>query len=223
MPVALLAPRLRLARVKLADAISREFAGDRVAIALPYPPELERQLNLYSRGLLDWTRLKLSLRDLYGDFYRSWLWTEEPLLRALPVVGASVKCYGSRAAEYTKRGGDLAVLAFKARVRGEIDLEEWRRVVGGKPALEPGPYDVVVSSAPVEGFESRDVWGLPYPPSETLSSSTLTREAVLEYVDYVFNYIVKSRNLDEAYLRWLEERRGIRAPELWRLLELVSR
>ncbi|QOJ79074.1 hypothetical protein IG193_00990 [Infirmifilum lucidum] len=223
MPIALLAPRLRLARVKLASTISREFASGEVVIALPYPPELEKQLNLYSKGLINWTRLKLSLRNLYGDFYRSWLWVEEPLLRAMPVIGAKVKCYGSRASEYTKRGGDLAVLAFKARARGEINLEEWRKVVEGRPLLEPGPYDVVVSSAPMEGFENRDLWGLPYPPSEALGSSPLTREAVLEYVDYVFNYIVKSRNLDEAYLRWLEERKGVRAPELWRLLELVSR
>ncbi|UNQ73447.1 hypothetical protein [Infirmifilum sp. NZ] len=100
-----------------------------------------------------------------------------------------------------------------------MDLEEWRRLLEGRPSLDPGLYDAVVSSTPIEGFESREVWGLPYPPSETLGSEPLTREAVQEYVDYLFNYVVRSRNLDEAYLRWLEERRGAKARDLWELLE----
>lgn len=222
MPVALLAPRLRLARIKLAGILGGEFAGEEPHVALPYPREIEKHLNLYARGIIDWDRLKTALHDLYGGFCGSWLWTEEPLLRTLPIARARVKCYGASAAEYLRRGGDLAVLALKARVRGEVDLEEWRRAVGGRPAIDPGLYDAVVSSTPMEGFENRDLWNLPYPPSETLGSP-LTREAVLEYVDYIFDYVVKSRNLDEAYLRWLGERRGLRVPELWRLLELVSR
>jgi len=39
----------------------------------------------------------------------------------------------------------------------------------------------------------------------------------------VFTYIVHSKNIDEAYLRWLEERKGLRVPELWKLLEMSYR
>jgi len=219
MPVALLAPRLRLARLKLASVLSGELVGEKPLVALPYPREAEKPLNLYARGLIDWPRLKLALRDIYGDFYRSWLWIEEPLIRALPLAEARVKCYGASHSEQVKRGGDLAVLAFRARVMGEVDLEEWRRLLEGRPSLDPGLYDAVVSSTPIEGFESREVWGLPYPPTETLGSGPLTRQAVQEYVDYIFNYVVRSRNFDEAYLRWLEERKGVKARDLWELLE----
>jgi hypothetical protein len=33
----------------------------------------------------------------------------------------------------------------------------------------------------------------------------------------------KRANLDEAYLRWLEEKKCLRVPELWNLLKLVAR
>ncbi|PLJ77404.1 hypothetical protein [Infirmifilum sp. SLHALR2] len=105
MPVALLAPRLRLARLKLASVLSGELAGEKPLVALPYPREAEKPLNLYAKGLIDWPRLKLALRDIYGDFYRSWLWTEEPLIRALPLAEARVKCYGASHSEQVKRGG----------------------------------------------------------------------------------------------------------------------
>lgn len=219
-----LAPRLRLARLRLAGMLSEKYADAGPRVALPCPPELERPLSLYARGLEGWSGLKLRLREALGGFHGSWLWVEEPLVRALPLLKAEVRCYGPRASEFTKRGGELAVLAFRARARGEVSLEEWRRVLGGgAQAPDLSCCDVAVSSRRVEGQVNIEAWPYPYPPSESLDPSNLTREAVLEYVDYVFNYIVGSGSLDEAYLRWLGERRGLKPRELWNLLSMAGR
>lgn len=219
MPLLLHAPRLRLARVKLAEKLLEMESVERVA--LPYPGDLERVLNLYSQGLVSWRRVVEEARERMPGYFRSWIWSEEPLLRALPLLGARVKCYMPPSEKYFREASELALLAFRARVTGRIDLEEWRRVLKGDRAV-PAEQVAIANSPPVEGV-GLDVWGLPYPPSEVLTAWSLSEEAVREYVDYVFTYIVHSKNLDEAYLKWLEERRGIRVPELWKLLEMSFR
>jgi hypothetical protein len=218
----LLAPKLRLARMKLASTLM-ELAGEVEGIALPYPKELERVLSLYAKGVVGYQRLMEAIRESMQGFSSSWLWVEEPLLLALPRLGVRrVLCYLRSAAEAFSSAAELVSLAFRARVTGRIDLEEWRKALrGGDVEVREG-YVTIASRAP-QGLQARDTWGLPYPPAEALDPANLSEEAVKEYVDYVFNYITRSRNLDEAYLRWLEEKKGLRVPELWDLLKLVAR
>lgn len=213
------APRLRLARMKLAEALLglEEVRG----IALPYPRDMERILNLYAQGYVGWQRVFEEARERMPGYYRSWLWTEEPLIRALPILGARVRCYLPPTDEVFREASELVILAFRVRVTGRVNLDEWRKAIGGERVAPPNEQ-VTVASVPHEG-EGVDVWGLPYPPSELLASGQLTEELVREYVDYVFSYIVHSRTLDEAYLRWLEERKGVRAVNLWQLLALSQR
>jgi len=220
LPLLLHAPRLRLARVRLAEVLLELEGAERVA--LPYPSDLERVLNLYAQGLVGWRRVVEEARERMPGYFRSWLWSEEPLLRALPLLGAKVRCYMPSSKDYFSRASELAVLAFRVRVTGKVDIEEWRKLLGSGAAAPPAEH-VVVASRPPGGGLGVDVWRLPYPPSEVLSSSNLSEEAVREYVNYVFTYIVHSKNIDEAYLRWLEERKGLRVPELWKLLEMSYR
>uniref|UniRef100_A0A7J3X6X6 Uncharacterized protein n=1 Tax=Thermofilum pendens TaxID=2269 RepID=A0A7J3X6X6_THEPE len=200
-----------------------ELAGELEGIVLPYPKELERVLNLYARGVVGYQRLVEAIRESMQGFSSSWLWVEEPLLLALPRLGVRrVLCYLRSAAEVFSSAAELVSLAFRARVTGRIDLEEWRKALGSISVEVKEGYVTVASRAP-RGLHAQDTWGLPYPPAETLDPASLSEEAVREYVEYVFNYITRSRNLDEAYLRWLEEKKGLKVPELWDLLRLIAR
>jgi len=217
-----LAPKLKLARMKLANMLM-ELAGELEGVALPYPKELEKVLNLYARGVVGYQRLVETVRESMQGFSSSWLWVEEPLLLALPRLGVRrVLCYLRSAADIFSSAAELVTLAFRARVTGRVDLEEWKKVLGAGNVEAREGYVTIASSAP-RGLQARDTWGLPYPPPESLDPDNLSEKAVREYVDYVFNYITRSRNLDEAYLRWLEEKKGLRVPELWALLRLITR
>lgn len=216
-----LAPRLRLARLKLAN-ILLEHSGMFEGVALPCPRELERVLNLYVRGTVGFQRVVDSVRGVLQGFSSSWLWVEEPLLLALPRLGVKVvACYLRSASEALASAMDLVSLAFRGRVSGKFNVEEWRKTVSGE-GIEAREGWAAIASRSVKGVEASDVWGLPYPPPEALSPEDVSEEKIKEYIDYIFDYILVSHNLDEAYLRWLEERRGIRKPELWRLLRLAS-
>jgi len=219
MHTVLLSPKLRLARLNLAEKLldlSEEFRG----VHLPYPKELEKSLNAYARGIIDWRSIVEEVKRLMPGFARGWLWVEEPLIRSLRFLGKDVKCYGDSSLELVSRSGKYLSLLFRVHVTKQIDLEEWRQLFGREKVPLDENY-VTVASKSVEGARNIDTWGLPYPPTEDIDP--LTKEKILELTEYVFNYILTSKNLDDAYLKWLEEKKGVRKTDLWRLLELVEK
>ncbi|MCC6003496.1 MAG: hypothetical protein LM590_04070 [Thermofilum sp.] len=219
MPLVLLSPKLRLARLSVAERLAslmEEFRG----IFLPYPRELGKALNAYARGVLDWRGVFEEVKSLMPGFFRGWLWVEEPLIRSLRMLGKEVRCYGDASAQLLARSGKYLSLLLRARVSGRIDLEEWRRVLGEEKVPVAEGY-VTVSSRRVEGAENIDSWGLPFPPTDDVD--VVTREKVSEIVDYVFNFVVVAENLDAAYLKWLEVKKGIKRADLWELLGILGR
>jgi hypothetical protein len=219
MPTVLLSPKLRLARLNLAEKLldlSEEFRG----VYLPYPKELEKSLNAYARGIIDWRSIVEEVKTLMPGFARGWLWVEEPLIRSLRLLGKDVRCYGDSSLDLVSRSGKYLSLLFRARVSKQIDLEEWRQLFRGEKVPLDENY-VTVASRSVEGARNIDTWGLPYPPTEDMDQPTIEKISAL--IEYVFNYILPSKNLDDAYLRWLEEKKGVRKTELRRLLELVEK
>ncbi|MEZ0346304.1 MAG: hypothetical protein ABWK01_07125 [Infirmifilum sp.] len=214
------APRLRMARLKLANRLldrTEAFSG----VALPYPKELESILNLYAKGTVSFQRVVEVVRDVFRGHASGWLWVEKPLLLVLPQLGARVECYLRTAGELLSHYSELLALTLRTRITGKIKLDEWR-MFSTRAEVTPRKGWITIVNGMPRSTHAVDVWKLPYPPPETLDARTITDEAVKEYVDYVFNYIVQSRNLDEAYLKWLEERKNIRVHTLWKLLRLIS-
>ena len=219
--VVLLSPRIRLGRFKLANKLLEEELSPEV-LQLPYPKELERVLNLYVKGVLGVHRVFEYVREVLGEFASSWLWIEEPLILSLPRIGVKrILCYLRDAADAIANASQLVSLAFRVRVGGKINLEEWRKTLTDS-YMETREGWVTVANSFKVAPRAVDTWGLPYPPPERLDPDNITEEDVREYVEYIFNYIVNSRNVDEAYLRWLNEKKGLQTPELWRLLRLIS-
>lgn len=60
------------------------------------------------------------------------------------------------------------------------------------------------------------------PPSDSLSLESLSEESVKSYVSYVFDYLMKARNPDEAYLLWLNRNFPSAAEELEKLAKTLG-
>lgn len=206
-----------MARLKLSEKLldlGEEIRG----VYVPYPREMERVVNLYARGEVGWDRVVEEARRGMPEFYRGWLWVEEPLIRSLRVLGARVACYGDKLEGLYRSAGEFLSALLRVRVTGEVRLEEWRKLLSRSEVPVREGY-VTVSSFSVPGATNVDVWGLPYPPTD--EPDVGSEGWVRELVEYVFDYLVTSRNVDEAYVKWLRERRGVRARELEEMLSIL--
>lgn len=222
----LVAPRLRLARLWAAEELA--FAADELkGVLLPYPRELEVPVRGFVKGLSTWEELVAEVRRLGLPYVDVWSWTEEPVLRRLKSLWAAgfhlaVECYGSTLADEARATEELLRLLLRTRVTGKVDVAAWAKLVGGQPPVREGYATLSVRAA--EGGEVRR-WKYPMPPSDSLSPESLGVETVKSYVDYVFDYLMRARNPDEAYLMWLSNRfQGLAAElkELARALGVVS-
>lgn len=210
----LVAPRLRMARLLAGEAVA-ELAEAARGVLLPYPRDLERYIKRYVSGAIRWVELLRAVEGSGLPYAGSWEWVEEPLLRRLRSLWErgfrlAVRCYGPSVGEEAERVAELLRQILRVRLRGEVDLEEWKRVLsGGRPVpLEEG--FVTLSSKPVKGAAVVEAWRYPPPPTEALSANSVSPEAVKRYVNYIFDFIIPSGSLDEAYLRWLESQPGWR-------------
>lgn len=60
------------------------------------------------------------------------------------------------------------------------------------------------------------------PPSDSLSLENLSEESVKSYVNYIFDFLMKARNPDEAYLMWLNHNFPSAAEELGKLAKTLG-
>lgn len=222
----LAAPRLRLARLWLAEKLA-ELADRLEGVMLPYPPDLMQHVRSYVKGLIRWEELVQAVISLGLANVNSWVYIEEPLLRMLRTlniqgISLKIKCYGPSVKEEAELAWELLKLLINARLRSIIDLEAWRRVLPSLPVPVEEGY-ATVTSRRVKGNNVLH-WHHPFPPSEEITAESLTPESLKEYIDYVFKYVLLSSNVDEAYLKWLENREGQseRLQQLWSLAESLG-
>jgi len=217
----LVAPRLRMARLWAAEKLAL-YADELRGVLLPYPRELELPVRRFVRGIVEWEELVSRVRDMGLPYVDAWSWTEEPLLRTLRSLEGrgyrlAVECYGPPLRDDAESSWELTRLLLRTRVTGRVDLEAWRKLVSsGRPPTREG-Y-ATVSLRPAEGATVL-AWEYPFPPGDALSAETLSEESVKALVDYVFNYLITTRNPDEAYVRWLSSVHG----EVGRELEALAR
>lgn len=203
----IVAPRLRMARLWAAEEVA-QAADDLSGVLLPYPRELQTPVRRYIEGLLDWTELVSRVRAMGLSYAGVWSWVEEPLLRRLRSLAAAgynlkVDCYGLPLREEVEASWELTRLLLRVRVTGKVDLEAWRKLVGGGRAPVREGY-VTLSLKPAEGVKV-SAWMYPMPPSDTLSAENLSVDGVKALAEYVFKYLVTTSNPDEAYVKWLSE------------------
>ncbi len=219
----LVAPRLRLARLWAAEEIA--LAADELrGVLLPYPRDLGAPVRRYVRGASSWEDLVAEVRRLGLPYADVWSWTEEPLLRRLRSLWAggfrlAVECYGSSLADEARATEELLRLLLRTRVTGKIDLAAWARLVGGRPPVREGYATLSLRAA---GEAKVVEWGYPMPPSDSLAPENLSEESVKRYVDYIFDYLMKARNPDEAYLMWLSRHNAELAAELAELAKTLG-
>ncbi len=222
----LVAPRLRMARLLAGEAVA-ELAEVARGVLLPYSQDLECHIRRYISGIIGWPELLRAVRGSGLPYAASWGWVEEPLLRRLRSLREkgftlTVKCYGPSIGEEAALTTELLRQVLRVRLMGEVNLEEWKRLLnrGRHVPLEEG--FVTLSSIPVKGAAVVKVWRYPPPPTDALSVDG--PEAVKRYVDYIFEYIIPSSSLDEAYLRWLRSQPNWReaASRLWALAKRLG-
>lgn len=219
----LVAPRLRLARLWAAEELAL-IADELEGVLLPYPRELETPVRRFVKGVVGWEELVAKVRAIGLPYADVWSWTEEPLLRRLRTLSLgsqlSIECYGPPLADEARATEELLRLLLRTRVTGKVDLEAWAKLVGGGgPPLKSGYATLSLRAA--EGA-SVIKWEYPMPPSDLLSSESLSEESVREYVDYVFEYIMRASSPDEAYLRWLSVRYRDVAEKLEKLAQVLG-
>ena len=214
----LVAPRLRIARFLAGTALSG-FAGKSRGVLLPYPRDIEEHVRDFVYGIIEWRRLLEKVKRAGMSYVRSWAWIEEPLLGKLRLLhelgaGFDVRCYGPSTMELFQLTGEILKLVFRVRVTGKVDLESWRRILKTEIKIPLREVYVTFSSVQpkIHGVEVIDVWKYPIPPTERLSLETLSQDTVKNYVSYMFDYIIESKNVDEAYLKWLNDK-GMEVPE----------
>jgi len=219
----LVAPRLRLARLWAAEEIALT-ADELKGVLLPYPRDLEAPVRRFIRGASGWEDLVAEARRLGLPYADVWSWTEEPLLRRLRSLWASgfrlaIECYGSPLADEAKATEELLRLLLRTRVTGKVDLAAWAKLLGGQPPVREGYATLSLRSL---GGARVVEWRYPMPPSDSLSLESLSEESVKNYVNYVFEYLMKARNPDEAYLLWLNSHFPSVAEELVKLAKTLG-
>jgi hypothetical protein len=219
----LVAPRLRLARLWAAEEVA--LAADELkGVLLPYPRDLEAPVRRFVRGASSWEELVAEVRRLGLPYTDVWSWTEEPVLRRLKSLWASgfhlaVECYGPPLADEARATEELLRLLLRTRVTGKVDLSAWAKLVGGQPPVKEGYATLSLRAA--SGARVVE-WGYPMPPSDALGPENLSEESVKRYVDYIFDFLMRARNPDEAYLMWLSRHHGELAAELAELARALG-
>ncbi len=231
----LFVPRLRIARAFALNYIA-ELAGKFEELSLPYPVELERSLRAYARGIVDWSSLKRRVERLLGFYARAWLKVEEPLVRGLralyEISEFSITLYGTLESVNKRLEGalELARLVLRTKIGRRVELGEWMKVIGSAatpsiPRAREGSVVVVEqrpSCAHVEVLP-----GYVDSPADKLAKTEGSglAEAVREYVEYVTEYVLRYRDVDEAYFRWLLDKHPETplARAVREYLEVVSR
>ena len=206
----IVAPRLRIARILVGETLL-SFTEKVKGVLLPYPLELEPVLQRFVRGSIEWEEFLREVKEKDLLHTRSWLWIEEPLIKRLRLlrdlgIKLEVECYGLKVRVLTNLASELLRLTLRARLKGRVELERWRDILSRGVQVVLKDYYVTISSLEPRGVEGRvlNVWRYPLPPSEELSLSNLSEESVMRYVSYIFDYVMTSINVDEAYLKWLE-------------------
>ena len=207
----IVAPRLRIARILVGEALL-SFTGGVEGVLLPYPLELEPVLQRFVRGSIEWEEFLREVKEKDLLHTRSWLWIEEPLIKRLRLlrdlgIKLEVECYGLKVRVLTNLASELLRLTLRARLKGRVELECWRDMLSRRAQVVLKDYYITISSSELRDVQCRvlNVWRYPLPPSEELSLSNLSEESVMRYVSYIFDYVATSVNVDEAYLKWLEE------------------
>ncbi len=213
-------PRLRLARAQALGALAN-ISDKARGLALPYPVELARTVRAYVKGKVSWEDVKLRLRRLLGVYGGIWLKIEEPLLRGLKELGFADLVFTARARGIVKgftSALELLAYALRLRLGAAVNPSEvyslthrLRPYIGFEPGLAARGYAVIVDSLRIaqvlaESFRLVNVMpGYVETPLEELiwAGRGEVLEALRRYTNFVFNYLTTSRDLDEAYLRWV--------------------
>jgi hypothetical protein len=219
----LVAPRLRLARLWAAEELA--LAADELeGVLLPYPRDLEAPVRRFIRGVSSWEELVAEVRRLGFPYTDVWSWTEEPLLRRLRSLWFSgfrleIECYGPLLADEARATEELLRLLLRTRVTGKVDVAAWAKLLGGLPPVREGYATLSLRSL---GGARVVEWRYPMPPSDSLSLESLSEESVKSYVNYIFDFLMKARNPDEAYLLWLNCHSPSAAQELEKLAKALG-
>jgi hypothetical protein len=219
----LVAPRLRLARLWAGEELA--LAADELeGVLLPYPRDLEAPVRRFVKGASSWEELVAEVRGLGLPYTDVWSWTEEPVLRRLRSLWFSgfrlgVECYGPPLSEEARATEELLRLLLRTRVTGKVDVAAWVKLLGGQTPVREGYATLSLRSL---GGARVVEWRYPMPPSDSLSLESLSEESVKSYVSYVFDYLMKARNPDEAYLLWLNRNFPSAAEELEKLAKTLG-
>jgi hypothetical protein len=130
-------PELKIFNAKAADHLARKVQCD--GLFLPFPRESTEFVVRLCEGLppnLVVPDLKKALEPILSPTVNQWENSVEPLLKALPQIkkeNPKMQPYCYRDSFFTRfetgNTGELAVLALKAMMSGQIDAKEWRAII----------------------------------------------------------------------------------------------
>ena len=128
----LVVPNLRSSAVKASRMI--EEKNDVHTLFLHEPQNIETYVRRYSEGRISFEAMVEEVRNskLVPEPIGSWLYTSEPILRALPRLHRqrgklSVFCYQDtdQFRKTSSLAADIALLTYRATAVGKIDIKEW--------------------------------------------------------------------------------------------------
>ncbi len=230
-----LSPRLK----KYYTAVARWFlekARGVEKIFLPLPKTMEEILVTYLLAGKDFREFVARVIPQSPKFLEYF----EPLYNALRKTISinpelEVTCY--KHLTYLEESYNLATkiafLAIKAVLTGKVNFSEWESILAGTRRSVRGEAEyichkldtsAVIIATVVDTELVRALWRssrgikviLPAPyiptPLERLYRSKEDFEKnIREHIRYIGDYVLKSKTLDEAYLRWIKDTYGVRA------------
>ncbi|RLE64063.1 MAG: hypothetical protein DRJ38_06195 [Thermoprotei archaeon] len=218
-PIYIHTPKLKIARLFAAGLILAK-AEKADLLALPYPKEMKNELEKFTRNLLSWNQLQKRIIELMGSYGYSWLNIEEPLFLGLRLIRErnprlKLFLYGSISEEDEKYRliSDLLALALKCKLKGRIEVREWRQILNryhrSQIEIKDKKAIIVVedrSQIPRDSILVEALPGYVESPIERLFSLQISEQVIKDYIEYVTEYLVRYSTIDYAYFKWVKDR-----------------
>lgn len=227
----LIVPSLRKSHEKAA-AVMRSSHYDKVFLNLPR--SLQSLISKMVLGRMDFEefleRMKIFLPEPKG----AWIYLLEPILRALNEVKSEVYCYLEDFEEIAKNSVEIAVLTLKATITGRICVDEWLKVLKPLPSSSSIEFIAYRAEGKCLCISNLSGWNIArrirnyghevflkcvesfyrLKPLETLAilleigkaTPEIAERLIKEHVKFINEYVLRSRDLDEAYSLWASSR-----------------
>lgn len=223
----LIVPNLRNSYEKTAMMIKNSFYD---MIFLNLPRNLQSLISKYYYGKINFNEFIEKLKILLPEPKNTWIYLFEPILKIINEISTEIYCYLENFEEILENSIEITILTLKANITGKIKLEEWLKIIkplslnssiefiaykakgkclcisnlfGWKIAHKIKKYGHEVYLKCVESFYRLK-------PLETLTlllekskiNPEIAEYLIKEHIKFINEYVLKSNNLDEAYLLW---------------------